>query len=125
VLLVNTRLSFDATTVMDRRDVNRHSLSHTLQQLHGDRHWAHIRDALVRLADYLHEHDGPIDYRRRRSLNYEPLLTPATWQRICAGLDIRAGGEKRHRLARCLASDACAWPGSCRSDSGRRHPPRQ
>lgn len=102
VLLVNTRLSFDAaTTAMDRRDVDGHSLSHTLQQLHGDRRWAHIRDALVRLADYLREHDGPIDYRRRRSLNYEPLLTAATWQRICADLDIRSGGEKRYRLARC------------------------
>jgi hypothetical protein len=102
VLLVNSRLSFDAaTTVIGHRDADGHSLSHTLQQLHGDRHWGHIRDALVRLADYLHEHDGPIDYLRRRSLDYEPLLAPATWQRICADLDIRTGGEKRHRLARC------------------------
>jgi len=102
VLLVNTRLSFsDVTEAMGRRDIDGHALSHTLQQLHDDRHWNHIRDAIVRLADYLHEHDCPIDYRRRRSLDYRSLLTPATWKRICSDVDIRSGDEKRSRLARC------------------------
>ena len=102
VLLVNSRLSFQAATAaMDRRDANAHSLSHTLQQLRGDRRWPDIRYALVRLADCLHGHDTPIDYRRRRGLDYEALLEPAAWQRICAGLDIRTGGQRRHRIVRC------------------------
>jgi len=102
VLLVNTRLSFtQAGEAMARRNVNGHSLSHTLQQLADDPHWNHIRDALIRLADYLHGHDCPINYRRRRTLDYSSLLTAPTWQRICRDLDIRSGGDKRTRLARC------------------------
>jgi hypothetical protein len=102
VLLVNTRLSFtQASEAMSRRDVDGHSLSHTLQQLANDPCWNHIRDAIIRLADYLHGPDCPINYRRRRSLDYSSLLSPQTWQRICHDLDIRSGGEKRTRLARC------------------------
>lgn len=101
-LLVNTRLSFrDATAAMCRRDAEGPSMSHTLQQLHQDGHWNDLRDALIRLADYLHSHDCPIDYRRRRKLDYRTLLTPATWKRICDAADIRSGGEKRLRMARC------------------------
>ncbi|MCH9733545.1 MAG: TniQ family protein [Actinomycetia bacterium] len=113
VMLVNSRLSCEASTkAMDRQDADRHSLSHTLQQLHGDRHWPHIRDALVRLSDYLQSQDTPIDYRRRRSLDFDPLLESAVWRDICVKLDVRSGGEKRHRMARCfLYSMITASPG--------------
>ncbi len=101
-LLVNTRLSLgDATAAMGRRDVEGPSLSYTLQQLHENSHWNHLRDALVRLADHLHGNDCPIDYRRRRDLDYGSLLTESTWQRICRALDLRSGGDKRLRMARC------------------------
>lgn len=101
-LLVNTRLSFrDATAVMGRRDVEGPSLSYTLQQFHEDSRWNHLRDALVRLADHLYGHDCPIDYQRRRELDYSTLLTPATWKRICREVDVRSGGDRRARLARC------------------------
>jgi hypothetical protein len=102
VLLVNTRLSFtQASQAMARRNVNGHSLSHTLQQLANDPCWNQIRDAIIRLADYLHGHDCPINYRRRRTLDYTSLLTAQTWQRICHDLDIRTGGEKRLSRHEC------------------------
>ncbi|WP_396911361.1 TniQ family protein [Mycolicibacterium sp.] len=102
VLLVNSRLSLsEVTQEMGRRDIDGHSLSHTLQQLRGDRHWSHLRDAIVRLADYLYTHDCPIDYRRRRGLDYSALLGDSTWRRICRGLDLRSGGDKRLQMARC------------------------
>lgn len=101
-LLVNTRLSLrEATTAMGRRNVEGPSLSYTLQKLHEDSHWNHLRDALVRLADHLHGNDCPIDYGRRRDLDYGSLLTESTWQRICRALDLRSGGDKRLRMARC------------------------
>jgi hypothetical protein len=102
VLLVNTRLSFtQASQAMARRNVDGHSLSHTLQQLADDPHWNHVRDAIIRLADYLHDHDCPINYRRRRTLDYSSLLTPRTWQQICGEVNIRSGGDKKALLARC------------------------
>ena len=63
--------------------------------------WNHIRHAIIGLADYLHSHDCPIDYRRRRTLDYNSLLTPQIWQRICRDIDIRSGDGKKARLARC------------------------
>lgn len=101
VLLVNTRLSLTQASEAMGRNLDGHSLSHTLQQLEADPQWNHIRDAIIRLADYLHSHDCPIDYRRRRTLDYNSLLTPQTWQRICGEVNIRSGGDKKARLARC------------------------
>lgn len=45
--------------------------------------WEAIRAALSRMADYLAETTTPIDYQRRRGLDYTPLLPDSEWQRIC------------------------------------------
>lgn len=75
--------------------------THHLRALARDPHWVDIREALIRLSDYLHDTDTRIDYHRRRRLDYHSLLPEETWTAICSDLDIRCGGSERLRLIRC------------------------
>jgi len=56
--------------------------------------WPAIRDALAVLSDYLNDHGAPIDYHRRRRLDYRGLLPQDEWNRICRGL-----GRQTHPAA--------------------------
>jgi DNA-binding transcriptional MerR regulator len=62
--------------------------------------WPAISTALVRLHDYLTEHPPPIDYRRRRTVDYSGLLPVDRWQAVCerAGLTLR--GSYSYLVAR-------------------------
>ncbi len=44
--------------------------------------WPNIATAIIRLADYLADNPSPIDYQRRRHLDYRDLLTAAQWDEI-------------------------------------------
>ena len=48
-----------------------------------NRHWHQIRLALIQLADRLDAYPPPIDYQRRRHLDYTGLLPETAWSRIC------------------------------------------
>jgi hypothetical protein len=101
MLLVNTRLSLTQASEAMGRNGTGQALSLTLRQLQANPQWNDIRTAIIRLADYLHTADCPIDYRRRRTLDYSSLLSPPTWQQICREVDIRTGHGKKTRMARC------------------------
>ena len=80
--------------------VNQYSPAINMFRRH--RLWPNIAEAITRLADYLAEHPGPIDYQRRRELDYRDLLPTRRWHEICE----HAGLLERHRaplgsLARC------------------------
>lgn len=61
-------------------------------------HWPAIREAVVVLADYLDTHDSPIDYQRRRRLDYSDLLTQTEWDTHC-----RRAGRQAHPAAHTRA----------------------
>lgn len=61
---------------------------HILASLHGHPLWTNVSVALIRLADYLSEHPSPIDYQRRRQLDYRGLLPPERWTQICDENDL-------------------------------------
>ena len=44
--------------------------------------WPSMATAIVRLADFLTEHPSPIDYQRRRQLDYRDLLSADQWDAI-------------------------------------------
>jgi TniQ len=44
--------------------------------------WPNITAAMNRLTDYLANHPSPIDYERRRTLDYRALLPAAQWNEI-------------------------------------------
>lgn len=54
--------------------------------------WPDVRTALYRLSDYLRVHGSPINYRRRRQLGFDGLLTEPTWRRICRETSTRPDG---------------------------------
>jgi hypothetical protein len=55
----------------------------TLIELRRSPQWASICTAITRLADYLDNTEVPIDYRRRRQLDYSTLLAERRWHEIC------------------------------------------
>ncbi len=56
-------------------------------RLHNDGWWPNVATALTRLADYLLDHPSPIDYARRRRLDYRNILPDNDWQEIFATTD--------------------------------------
>lgn len=101
VLLVDTRLRLaEATDLLDS-PIDKQAASRILQLLSNRTDWPEIRTALGRLADYLVEHETPINYQRRRRLDYRTLLPDAVWARICRDTGTPARGPARARLVRC------------------------
>lgn len=98
--LVGTR---DDLRVITRRlgsVTTRQMTSKVLQLLHAQGHWAVVSTALVRLADYLDAHEVPIDYQRRRMLDYTDLLSEARWRQICEDAGVQPGQGRRLIVAR-------------------------
>jgi hypothetical protein len=56
-------------------------------RLHNEGWWPNVATALTRLADYLLDHPSPIDYTRRRRLDYRNMLPDKDWQEIFATTD--------------------------------------
>jgi hypothetical protein len=76
--------------------------------LHGRSHgmdsdpcWPDICQALSRLVDYLKARRPPIDYRRRRHLDYSQLLGDSRWRQICRDTGTTTGRGPRLQHARC------------------------
>lgn len=100
LLLVDTRTRLrDAAQLLDS-PIPGQSVPHVLRKLYQSGHWQHVREALIRLADYLDTTDTPIDYRRRRHLDYSGLLPAAEWARICRDTGTAGGSAARARSVR-------------------------
>lgn len=101
VLLVNTKLTLtQATTQMSWPGGSR-ALSHVLQRLQAHNDWKDVRQATIRLADYLDTRAGAIDYQRRRSLDYRSLLPLHRWQQIVGAAENPSAHDDRLAAARC------------------------
>ncbi|SKG49746.1 TniQ family protein [Mycobacteroides abscessus] len=101
ILLVGSQLSLNAAAAEMDRDANGHSLSHVLQRLQAEECWDDTRTAIVCLADYLHTHHTPINYQRRRDLDYSTLLTAHRWSKICRDTATAKGGDRKTDIVRC------------------------
>lgn len=75
--------------------ISRKTFRHTIDQLSNAPHWTSIRMALSRLNDYLEKHSVPINYERRRSLDYSRLLPERRWRSLCREADVPTGGGLR------------------------------
>jgi hypothetical protein len=76
---------------------------------------AACRTALTRLSDYLAAQPAPIDYQRRRALDYENLLPSAEWKRICRVTGAMPGAKRKELIARAYLTQrvsglACSTP---------------
>jgi len=81
--LVGTELRLSEAGRLLDSPVSGHGLSRILQLFAADSRWRGIYTALVRLAEYLDTCEVPIDYARRRVLDYEPLLADEDWSQLC------------------------------------------
>jgi hypothetical protein len=61
-----------------------------------------VAAAVTRLAAYLDDNEVPIDYRKRRRLDYSDLLPPRQWLGMCRQTGVSPGQGRRHKMARCL-----------------------
>ncbi|MDT5184929.1 MAG: hypothetical protein QOI29_3087, partial [Mycobacterium sp.] len=68
--------------------------SHVVMALHRHPLWPNIAAAITRLAHHLAQHPSPIDYQRRRQLDYQALLPAEEWHAIHASADF---GPRRSR----------------------------
>lgn len=86
VLLVGSDLGIAEAAVCLGGDLGRLNAIYLLWRLKESPHWPAIRDALAAVSDYLNDESAPIDYARRRDLDYRGLLAQDQWDRICASL---------------------------------------
>ncbi|MEV1007270.1 TniQ family protein [Streptomyces sp. NPDC049881] len=75
---------------------------HMAQRLTKRGHFTAISLGLYALADYLDQEGSPIDYDRRRAVDYRDLLPLDTWTQLCRDIEFDAGGVRRHLFARAL-----------------------
>jgi hypothetical protein len=92
LLLAGTRLTHaEAAGLLG--DVTTHwTVTSTLQRLHATPQWRDICTALTTLASHLDAQPPPIDYERRRHLDYAGLLPDTQWE------DIRLRTERADHL---------------------------
>jgi hypothetical protein len=81
--------------------ISARSMGYVLTRFGADPSWPDIQTLLARLADHLDDHPAPIDYERRRSLDYTGLLPARAWRDICRRCDTEPGKKERHLIAQC------------------------
>lgn len=83
LLIIGTRMTVDEAVQHLGGEVTGKQQMVVLDWLHRNPLWSNIATAIIRLHDYLFAKTSPIDYQRRRQLDYEDLLTTDVWARIC------------------------------------------
>lgn len=95
ILLVNSKHTLADAAELLHSPISGRAVSYVLQGLQADPAWASIQTALVRIAHYLEQNRPPIDYCRRRHLDYTLLLPDYQWTRISR--DTATPGEQTAR----------------------------
>jgi hypothetical protein len=72
-LLAGSTVKTVAAARLLGEEVTPNALNHRLRMLRNTAYWQPICVALIRLSDYLDEFGAPIDYQRRRSIDYSAL----------------------------------------------------
>lgn len=99
-LLVGTRITLPEATRRLASPLTGAAVSRTLGVLHRES-WNDISAALTVLADHLADTDIPIDYQRRRQLDYATLLPDSDWKRICRDTATPGRDSARAQIVRC------------------------
>ncbi|GAA1893781.1 TniQ family protein [Streptantibioticus ferralitis] len=100
LLIPDSRTSLDQAAGLVGDVVDGIEISRLLQELDDLPQWPDIVTALDRLTDHLDADDVPIDYGRRRILDYTGLLPRDRWLEICRRTETPPGTGRRERIAR-------------------------
>ncbi|MBX7133429.1 MAG: TniQ family protein [Fimbriimonadaceae bacterium] len=102
VLLVDSRVSVDYAVRAVASPLAEATVLRALRLLRKSRRWPGIRTALTNAASYIANNNVPIDYGRRRQLDYTKLLPDETWARICRNAGVFGARTSRARVVRCF-----------------------
>lgn len=102
LLLVNSRRNVAEIAAQLDSPANCSAVSRVMRYLGTHDRWPGIRAGLVRMADHLVDHGVPIDYERRRRLDYSTLLPDQTWARICRTTATPGPTPTRANIVRCF-----------------------
>lgn len=87
------------------------ALNQRLWVLRSSQYWRGICAGLIRLSDYLNETQAPIDYGRRRHLDYSTILSDREWKKIRKHMGTLPCDEDTRLSARCyLVERLTGWP---------------
>jgi TniQ len=81
IAYVGSQLTFEEAARLVQASAGKQTVSPVVRALYANE-WTAISTALTRLAEYLTQTETPIDYRRRRRLNYSTLLPDELWLRL-------------------------------------------
>lgn len=104
VLLTSSLVSQRHTLELLGQEVSLASVNERLWVLCGSANWYGICAALGRVSSYLLRVGAPINYQRRRRLDYSGLLPESVWQEIC---DTTGDGQD-WTVARCFLAEKLA-----------------
>lgn len=99
ILLVGSRTSMPTACAMLGSATHERSVSRVLQRLRARADWEQLMEGLIVLGDHL-DAGVPVDYARRRALDYSDLLPTDQWRAICVDLAMSSGRSMRACLHR-------------------------
>lgn len=102
VVFTGTRLTHSAALALLDPGAPVRQVTHVMRELGRSTQDADALHAILRLAAFLDTHEAPIDYARRRNIDYTPLLPKAKWTQICSGAGVSPGSGRRWMLARAF-----------------------
>lgn len=101
VVLVGRHITLNAAAQSIGAPIDKASLHRILTLLHDSGYWEAISEALTALNTHLVATAVPIDYRRRRTLNYADVLSDQQWQQMCDHVALPTGSTTSAETARC------------------------
>lgn len=102
VVFTGTRLTHSAALALLDPHAPSRQVTHVMRELGRSSHHVMTLHAVLRLAALLDVQDVPIDYARRRRLDYTGILPESQWRDVCRVADVSPGGGRRWRLARAF-----------------------
>lgn len=100
IVFAGTRLTHGSAIKLLDPDMKGRQVSHVMRSLGRNAPEADTIGALARLAEFLDEIAAPIDYTRRRVIDYSEVLPPEEWHELCRTANVLPGGDRRWQLAR-------------------------
>lgn len=106
-LIASTRISLLTARSLLRSTIPLSQISLILERARREPSWPQTAATIIHLHDYLLAAPAPIDYTRRRQLDYRDLLSPTTWSDICEHSQVLNNGltldEARRWLVEILS----------------------
>lgn|GEM_PF-695132 len=121
VVFTGTRLTHGSAIKLLDPEMQGRQVSHVMRALGRNAPEADTIRALAHLAAFLDETPTPIDFARRRAIDYSGILPRHEWNEICRAVNVLPGGTRRWQLARAHLYALLSGNRLARSPFAREH----